>query len=33
MNYDQYVDTKRIEVKPSGFDPGALNPVLFPLSA
>jgi hypothetical protein len=29
MNYEQYVDTKRIEVKPSGFDPGALNPVLF----
>ena len=30
MNYEQYVDTKRIEVKPSGFDPGVLNPVLFP---
>ncbi len=30
MNYEQYVDSKRIEVKPSGFDPSDLNPVLFP---
>lgn len=30
MDYDSYVDGKRIEVKPSGFEPGALNPKLFP---
>lgn len=29
MNYDDFVGSKRIEVAPSGFEPGALNPKLF----
>lgn len=33
MNYDEYVDSKRIAVAPSGFEPGDLNPKLFDFQA
>lgn len=33
MNYDSFVDSKRIEVAASGFDVGDLNPMLFPFQS